>query len=163
MPASNSVEELARLLLQTLKEKNETLAVAESCTGGLLGGALTAAPGASTAFVGGVIAYANAAKTDLLDVPADLLESKGAVSHEVVEAMAQGARFRLKADWALAVSGIAGPDGGTEEKPVGTMVIGAVGRKGGLVKAFRFDGDRQAVRRQAVEAALELGCRLVGR
>ena len=157
MPASKLAEQLLTLLIA----KNETLAVAESCTGGLLGGALTAVPGASAAFPGGVIAYDDEAKTDLLDLPADLIQAHGAVSHQVVEAMARGARKRLKADWALAVSGIAGPDGGTEDKPVGTVVIGTFGKKGGLVKAFHFDGVRQAIRRQAVEAALELGLRLV--
>ncbi len=162
MPAAMLAEQLAQRLLAILKEKNETLAVAESCTGGLLGGALTAVPGASAAFLGGVISYANEAKTALLDVPAAMLAAHGAVSHEVVEAMAQGALHRLNADWALAVSGVAGPEGGTTDKPVGTVVIGALGRKGGLVKAFRFEGDRLAVRGQAVAAALELGLRLVG-
>ncbi len=161
MTASDNAQELAQQLLDVLKDKGQTLAVAESCTGGLLGGALTAVPGSSSVFLGGVISYANHLKVEQLGVPEALITTHGAVSHQVVEAMARGVLNRLNADWALSVSGIAGPDGGTEDKPVGTVVIGAFGAKGGMVKAFHFDGDRTEVRHKAVEAALELGLRLV--
>lgn len=111
----------AGALLDTLIGRSETLAVAESCTGGLIGQLLTTVPGASRAFMGGVIAYDNAVKTALLDVPPSLLATHGAVSRECAEAMARGARAKLGTTWAVAVTGIAGPGGGTPDKPVGTI------------------------------------------
>jgi nicotinamide-nucleotide amidase len=119
--------DLEALVVTRLKERGETVAVAESCTGGLLLGALTDVPGASVVVRGGVVAYANDVKTQLLDVDAALLEAHGAVSEEVALAMAQGACTRLGATWALSTTGIAGPTGGTPDKPVGTVCFGLVG------------------------------------
>ncbi|MFM9088301.1 MAG: competence/damage-inducible protein A [Cyanobium sp.] len=120
-------ESLASVVLAQLLERGQTLAVAESCTGGGLGAALAAVPGASESWLGGVIAYANAAKEELLGVPADLLERWGAVSDPVALAMAEGVRQRLGTDWAVAITGIAGPGGATPEKPVGLVHIAVVG------------------------------------
>lgn len=113
-----------------LKERAETLALAESCTGGKLSETLTRHAGASSYFLGGVVAYSNRAKVTLLGVPDELIETKGAVSAEVAEAMAKGIRNKLQSDWALAATGIAGPDGGTAEKPVGTVWVSLQGPKG---------------------------------
>ncbi len=120
-------ETLAFVVLKLLKENNETLAVAESCTGGQLSAALTIIPGASANFLGGVIAYANNTKEHLLNVPQSLLHEHGAVSKEVVLSMAKGLRQRLQSDWAIAISGIAGPEGGTNLKPIGTVFLAIVG------------------------------------
>lgn len=131
------------------------LACAESCTGGWLGKLLTDAPGSSAWFAGGAIAYSNAAKRRLLAVPELLLAEHGAVSEAVALAMAAGARAALDADLAVAITGVAGPDGGSAEKPVGTVWI-AVNGEGGKARAgcHRFPGDRDAVRRAALVAAL---------
>lgn len=143
-------------LLEILGERGLTLGVAESCTGGLLGAAITAVPGASNAFAGGFITYTDRLKSDLLGVDAGEIEGHGAVSASVVEAMAHGVRDRMRVDMAIAVSGVAGPGGGTEKKPVGTVWIAIMGPEHLLdVKRYRFDGDREAVRRQSVEAALQ--------
>ncbi|MEW5825204.1 MAG: nicotinamide-nucleotide amidohydrolase family protein [Candidatus Bipolaricaulota bacterium] len=131
-------------------------AVAESCTGGGVGEALTSVPGSSAAFLGGVIAYDNAVKTCMLGVPEDVLRREGAVSSPVVAAMATACRGLLHADVAAAVSGIAGPGGGSAEKPVGLVFVGVASPLGVRVEVFRFAGDRAAVRAQAVASALEL-------
>ena len=141
-------DSLAGSVLQLLRDRGETLAVAESCTGGALGAAITAVPGSSDVFLGGVIAYSNAIKQQLLGVPADLLETYGAVSDPVVEAMAEGVRRQLGSDWAIAISGIAGPGGGTQEKPVGLVHLAIAGPEGTDASAERF-GDRRG--RQAVQ------------
>jgi PncC family amidohydrolase len=132
------------------------LAVAESCTGGLIGARLTSVSGSSAYFTGGVIAYSNDLKMGLLGVPIGLLESEGAVSGLVVEAMAMGAVMAGAADCGIAVTGVAGPDGGTDEKPVGTVWIGVALPSGTTSRMYRFDGDREAVRQQTVDAALQL-------
>lgn len=145
-------------LLARLERDGLRVAVAESCTGGLLGGRITEAPGASKAFLGGVIAYSNDAKADRLGVDRALFsDGHGAVSAAVAESMARGVLETFGADVALAVSGIAGPGGGTAEKPVGLVWLAAVGPRG-LVNVHRLkcDGDRAAVRRQAVVEALRL-------
>ena len=136
------------MVLALLQRSGQTLSVAESCTGGGLGAALTAVPGSSAVFAGGVIAYSNAVKQQLLDVPAELLERHGAVSDPVVAAMAEGARQRLGTDWSIAVSGIAGPGGGTDEKPVGLVHLAVSGPDGCESTAERF-GDRRG--REAVQ------------
>lgn len=132
------------------------LATAESCTGGWIAEVITAIPGSSHWFERGFVSYSNAAKHDMLAVPMALIDSEGAVSEAVVKAMAQGAIQHSKAHLSIAVSGIAGPDGGTADKPVGLVWI-AWGQKRGYVEAqqFQFSGDREQIRRATVVAALE--------
>ena len=154
--------DLAAVVLDAVRARRGRLAVAESCTGGLLGARLTAVPGASDVFVGGVVAYANGVKTDLLGVPSDIVEQHGAVSEETVRAMAAGAQRVFNAYCALAVTGIAGPSGGTPEKPVGTVWLAAAA--GENVRALKriFPGDREEIRRRGAQAALDLLRRLLG-
>jgi nicotinamide-nucleotide amidase len=140
-----------------LKEKGLTLAVAESCTGGLLGGRLTAVPGSSAYFLGGVISYANSVKVRRLGVPARLLAKHGAVSAECAAALARGARRAIGADVGISITGVAGPDGGTKEKPVGLVYAAVAGPGSALaVKKLEINGPREAVRSRAVTAALRL-------
>jgi len=133
-----------------------SLVSAESCTGGWVAKLLTDVPGSSGWFERGFVTYSNAAKTQLLGVPAELIESHGAVSESTVRAMAVGALAHSQGQLSVAVSGIAGPGGGSEDKPVGTVWLAWAG-VGGETRAqrFQFSGDRDAVRRQAVAAALE--------
>ena len=144
-------DSLASVVLAHLAEQGQTLAVAESCTGGALGAALAAVPGASQVWLGGVIAYANATKQALLGVPADLLERWGAVSDPVALAMAEGVRERLACDWAVAITGIAGPSGASAEKPVGLVHVAVVGPEpfGSRSEGLRFGPSRG---RQAIQA-----------
>jgi competence/damage-inducible protein CinA-like protein len=148
--------DLAAVVLDLLRGSGQRLAVAESCTGGVLGARLTAIPGASDSFVGGVIAYADAVKTGQLDVPQATLDAHGAVSEESVRAMAEGVARRCGADCALAITGIAGPGGGTPEKPVGSVWIAA--RHGGTTRALlrQFLGERDEIRARSAQAALDL-------
>ncbi len=139
-----------------LRERGLTLAVAESCTGGLLGMRITEVPGASDYFRGGVIAYSNAVKERVLGVSRAVLETKGAVSAECAQAMAEGVRRLLQADLALAITGIAGPTGGTPEKPVGLVYVALAHAEGVVVERHEFHGSRQGVRWSAAEAALAL-------
>ena len=132
-----------------------SLAVAESCTGGLLGSMITDAPGSSEYFVGGVIAYSDEAKKDLLGVGAATLESCGAVASRTAREMAEGVRKRLKADFGVSITGIAGPGGGSARKPVGTVYIGVATSKGTKTNKFAFEGDRKAVRKASALAAVE--------
>jgi nicotinamide-nucleotide amidase len=133
---------LASVVLDQLRRRGQTLAVAESCTGGGLGAALAAVPGASDVLLGGVIAYANSVKEGLLGVPAALLEAHGAVSDPVAHAMAEGARRATGADWALAITGVAGPGGGSPEKPVGLVHIAVAGPHGCSTEGVRFGASR---------------------
>jgi nicotinamide-nucleotide amidase len=135
-------DSLAAVVLEQLRRRGETLAVAESCTGGGLGAALAAVPGASDVFLGGVIAYANAVKHQLLGVSAEDLDRHGAVSDPVALAMATGARRATGATWAIAVTGIAGPGGGSEQKPVGLVHIAVAGASGARSEGVRFGGSR---------------------
>ena len=133
-----------------------SLATAESCTGGGIGAALTAIPGSSAVYKGGVISYTNAVKAELLEVDPVILDREGAVSAPVAEAMAQGARKALQADVAVSVTGLAGPGGDEYGNPVGTVFVGYADAKVTLSRKFCFSGDREAVRTQAAKAALML-------
>ena len=135
-------QSLAEVVLQQLRLRGQTVAVAESCTGGGLGAALAAVPGASDVFLGGVIAYANGVKQGLLGVPAELLQAHGAVSDPVAQAMAEGARRVTGADWGLAITGVAGPGGGSDEKPVGLVHLAIAGPDGCSSEGVRFGTSR---------------------
>jgi len=147
---------LAAMVLDLCREQGLTLATAESCTGGLVAARLTSVPGSSDVFVGGVVAYSNEVKARELGVPEATLERFGAVSEEAAEAMTAGARERLGADVAVSVTGVAGPGGGTPEKPVGLVFLHAQGPSGSLARRLDFPGDREAIRGRATAAALHL-------
>jgi PncC family amidohydrolase len=153
--ADRVIASAAKLLGAALSVSGRRLAVAESCTGGLLGGAITSTPGSSLYFSGGVVAYGNSAKISLLRVPPDLIAARGAVSRDVALAMADGVLSLFRADLGIAVTGVAGPGGGSRGKPVGTVWVAVVAR-GGVRYAhrFRFPGGREAVRRETVRASL---------
>lgn len=154
----------ARLLFEALRGRGERIALAESCTGGLLGKLLTDLAGSSEVLWGGLVAYSNQAKERLLGVDSGLIDRCGAVSREAAEAMAGGALARSGVEASLAVTGIAGPAGGTPEKPVGTVWIAALHRDGtALQRRFRFSGDRDAVRRRAAVAAFLIAETVVAR
>jgi PncC family amidohydrolase len=147
---------------ELLIASGKTLAVAESCTGGLLAGAITAVPGSSRYFLGGVVAYHNDVKTGALGVPPPLVAEHGAVSGEVALAMAEGVLARIGADVGIATTGVAGPGGGTRGKPVGTVWVAVADRRGvRRAHRHRFGGDRGEVRRATVRAALEAAVSLL--
>lgn len=146
-------DDLAAVLLDVYRARGRTLAVAESCTGGMIGARITAIPGSSDVFLGGAIAYHNRPKVDL-GVSERILETHGAVSEQTVKAMALGCRERLGADQVVAVTGIAGPAGGSEEKPVGTVWFGFAGMDGVEAERYIFPGTRQEVRARAAQFAL---------
>jgi nicotinamide-nucleotide amidase len=150
-----------QLVLALCRERGLSLATAESCTGGMVAERLTSVPGSSDVFVGSVVAYANEVKERELGVPAALLAEHGAVSEEVAVAMARGARERLGADVAVAVTGIAGPGGGTAEKPVGLVHLAVAGPDGELSATTSYPGDRDGIRRRATVTALHLVRRLL--
>jgi nicotinamide-nucleotide amidase len=151
----------AELVVDLLRERGLTLATAESCTGGLVATRITDVPGSSDVFLGSVVAYADSVKRDRLGVPAEVLGMHGAVSAEAAAAMASGAREALGADVAVSVTGIAGPGGGTEDKPVGLVYLHAAGPAGELARRLDFPGDRETIRLRAAVAALHLVRRLV--
>ncbi len=155
-----SVEEL---VLDLCRERGLTLATAESCTGGLVAARLTSVPGSSDVFRGGIVAYADDVKQAELGVPAETLATYGAVSAETALAMAEGARERLGVDVAVAVTGVAGPGGGTPEKPVGLVHYAAVGPDGSATREFNVPGDRAAIRSRSAVMALHLVRRLLSR
>ena len=151
----------AEKLVKALIEKKLTCATAESCTGGGVGYAITGVAGASAVFWGGIISYDNSVKRDVLGVPEEVLATKGAVSSECAAAMAEGARRRLNTDLAVSITGIAGPGGGSAEKPVGLVWFGlasggARSRATIITEKQIFPGDREAVRTAAIEHALTL-------
>ena len=145
----------AERVVELLKRRGLSLSVAESCTGGMIGTLVTGIPGSSHVFWGGFILYSNEAKIKLAGVTKKTLLEFGAVSSQTVEAMAQGTRERCGTDFSLAVSGIAGPDGGTEEKPVGTVWIGLSQQGQTLSRQFFFPGSRENVREKTTEEALQ--------
>ena len=138
-----------------LEARNASLTTAESCTGGGVASAITAVPGCSNWFGYGFVSYANSAKQNLLNVSAQTIEQHGAVSEAVVEQMATGALAASGADYAIAISGIAGPTGGTEDKPVGTVWFAWAGTEGVTTQKHLLSGDRDAVREQAIEISLK--------
>jgi nicotinamide-nucleotide amidase len=147
---------IEELVLERCRARGLTLATAESCTGGLVAARLTSVPGSSDVFVGGVVPYSNELKMAELDVQEELLRAHGAVSPETAEAMAQGARGRLGVDVSVAVTGIAGPDGGSAEKPVGLVYLHACGPEGDVATELSFPGDRATIRSRATVGALHL-------
>ena len=150
-------DDLAQVVGRLLRESRRTVALAESCTGGMVSSLLTDVPGSSEYFLGSVVSYANSAKEALLAVDSETLRQRGAVSAEAAVAMALGARERFDADVAVSITGIAGPDGGSAEKPVGTVFFGLAGREGHTATKKRlFIGDRGVVRRAASIQALEM-------
>ncbi len=149
-------KDIWEVIADYLTSHGQSLAVAESCTGGLLAGAITNVPGASRWFAGGAVTYSNTSKRDLLGVHSVLIKSHGAVSEEVASAMARGAAERMGAQWSLAVTGIAGPGGGSEEKPVGTVFIALGGPDGMRCERYSFSGNRSKVRHRSVVKATEL-------
>lgn len=154
---SDAGASLDEIVAAGLGAAGQTVAVAESCTGGALGARLTTEAGASAHFLGGVISYDNTVKTGVLGVPSALIEAHGAVSAECAEAMVLGVARVCGAHWGLSVTGVAGPGGGTPEKPVGLVFIGRAGPDGAVaVQEHRFRGDREMVRRRSVAAALHL-------
>ena len=149
--AGETIDELVAELL-----RESSVAVAESCTGGLLAGRLTDLAGSSAYVLGGIVAYSNEAKTSLAGVPASVIESHGAVSIEVARALADGARSAFGAAYGVGVTGIAGPGGGTEEKPVGTVCLSVAGPDGRMDRSLRLPGDRVMVRDRTVTVALHM-------
>jgi len=147
--------DLPEVVVRRLTERGETVAVAESCTGGLVGAALTSVPGSSRVLLGGVIAYANAVKQEQLGVDVALIEEHGAVSDVVARAMAEGVRARLGSTYGVSTTGVAGPGGGTEDKPVGTVWIGFADAEGAVARLRRLGGDRSLVRHWSVAATLD--------
>jgi nicotinamide-nucleotide amidase len=153
---------VAEIVLDHCRAVGLRLATAESCTGGLVSEMLTSIPGSSDVFVGGVVSYSDEVKVAQLGVPADLIAERGAVSAEVAHAMAEGARERLGADLAIAVTGIAGPGGGSPEKPVGTVHIVALAPRRERSLHFVIPGERRVVRRRAAVSALHLARQVLG-
>lgn len=141
---------------EKLVSKNLTIATAESCTGGLLANRITNVPGSSRYFERGVIVYSNQSKNELLNVPTEVIESYGAVSLETAKALAIGIKEVASTDLGLGVTGVAGPAGGTSEKPVGLVYIGLAARENIEVRKFNFNGDRLEIKNQTCEEALKL-------
>jgi nicotinamide-nucleotide amidase len=154
--ADAALRDLAERLQDRCVAIGRSIATAESCTGGLVAAAITAVPGSSAYFLGGVVSYADTIKEALLDVPKAMLEAHGAVSAQVARAMATGGRLRTGADLAVSITGIAGPDGGSESKPVGLTYVAVASGRTDEVRRFVFSGDRDAVRHSAAAAALSM-------
>jgi PncC family amidohydrolase len=153
----DDIGELAQTLNRWLSGRHDvTIVTAESLTGGGVSAALTAVPGTSTYFLGGIVAYSNPAKHDLLGVPQATLDNPGAVSEPAARAMAEGARERFEATFSVATTGLAGPGGETGRKPVGLVYVAVAGPDGTVAEEHRFDGDRRTVTDCAIEAALTL-------
>jgi PncC family amidohydrolase len=155
-PTDQELLDLAQRVASACRERGIRLGTAESCTGGLVGHVITEVPGSSDYFSGAVVTYANEMKIALADVPAAVLEAHGAVSAQVARAMADGARRRLGVDVAVAVTGVAGPEGGSAAKPVGLTYVAIADAAGDDVRRFVWDGDRTGNKRLSAAAALEL-------
>lgn len=154
---STTDETLEEVIVKLLTKRNQTVATAESCTGGLIANRITNVPGASEVFLAGYVTYADTAKTDILNVDPELIEENGAVSGPVARAMAEGARERAGSTYALATTGVAGPTGGSPEKPVGTVYIGLAGLETTtIVQKFFFPTDRETFKELVAQAALDL-------
>ena len=156
VPTNEELLELARRLGTACRDRGLRIGTAESCTGGLVAHVITEVPGSSDYFTGGLVTYSNDLKTGLVDVPADVLEAHGAVSAQVARAMAEGARRRLAVDLAVAVTGVAGPDGGTAAKPVGLTYVAVADADGDDVRRHVWDSDRTGNKRLSAAAALDL-------
>ena len=143
-------------IIQTLNANNHTISMAESCTGGRIAAAFTSIAGASNVFHGACVTYSNEIKHLWLGVREETLEQHGAVSQQCVEEMLQGIQHKASSDYAIAVSGIAGPDGGSAEKPVGTVYIGVLSPTEMMVERYQFEGDREAVQKAAVKHGIDL-------
>ncbi len=148
--------EAAERLLKSLERKNLTVSTAESCTGGLIGAAITSVPGASTYYIGGAVTYSNESKEDMLRVPRGILFAYGAVSEAAARCMAKGVLSAYRTDLSVAVTGIAGPAGATETKPVGTVFIAVADGELVSIREFHFSGDRDSVRSETALAALDM-------
>lgn len=162
VPTYGELVEQARGVIEQAREAGKTVGTAESCTGGLIAATLTEIPGSSEAVAGGIVSYSNEVKVERLGVPAQVIAEHGAVSEQTACAMAEGARRELGVDFAVSVTGIAGPGGAVPGKPVGTVWVGACGEDGARARLFHFDGDRDQVRRGTVSAALGELSRLIG-
>jgi PncC family amidohydrolase len=147
---------IARDIGSMLRERQLRISVCESCTGGMLGAAITRAPGSSRYFAGGIIAYSDAVKKSIVGVKRSTLERFGAVSAQTAREMARGVRHRFRSDIGVAITGIAGPGGGTAKKPVGLVYIAVAGGQRCMVKRFMFIGGRQTIRRSSVEKAFDM-------
>ena len=158
---SHDERSTAELVVDLLRDRGLTLGTAESCTGGLVAARITDVPGSSDVLLGSIVSYSDSVKRERLGVPADVLATHGAVSAETAAAMAAGAREALGVDVAVSITGVAGPGGGTEEKPVGLVYLHAVGPAGELSRRLDFPGDRETIRLRAAVAALHLVRRLV--
>ncbi|MHA6299167.1 CinA family protein [Devosia sp. CAU 1758] len=155
--AAKEKPSIGKQIIDLLAERNQTLVTAESCTGGMIASALTDIPGASAAIYGGYITYANSAKSRMIQVQPRLIGDYGAVSNQVARAMADGARNTARVDFAVAATGIAGPDGGTDKKPVGLVYVAVSSELATIVIEHRFgDLSRDAIRKATVDAALDL-------
>jgi nicotinamide-nucleotide amidase len=153
---SDFIERAARIVALS-RDRGRLVATAESCTGGALAALLTEIPGSSSCLERGFVTYSNEAKAEMLGVPMDLIAEKGAVSAEVAAAMAKGALAHSHADIAVSITGVAGPGGGTQEKPVGLVYFGGMVKGGKAVtERHRFEGERDAVRQQSVAVALQM-------
>jgi nicotinamide-nucleotide amidase len=153
---SDNGDSLEQIVGYYLQMRNATLAVAESCTGGLLAERVTSVSGSSRYFLGGAVVYSNKMKTAFADVPAALIEKHGAVSAEVAAALAEGIRKRCGATLGVGITGVAGPTGGTEQKPVGLVFHALASEKGTQVEERKFPGDRKRIRRFASHQALDM-------
>jgi nicotinamide-nucleotide amidase len=153
---STKGEELEEVIGKYLKKKQQTVAVAESCTGGFLGHRITNVPGSSEYFLRGVVAYSTTAKTELLGIPAEIIDEHGAVSPQVARAMAEGIREAASSTFGLSITGIAGPSGGTKEKPVGLVYTALAHERDVIVKKNLFLGDRNAIKFQSSQKALDM-------